>query len=419
MKSFFSVIRKIGTDIAKKGILFRKTARFVMDCVRKIRFKTDTLGIKTGKYTVIFNSFNGRGYTCNPRAVYEYMLQDAKYKDFQFIWVFKEPEKYEFLKSNRNTYLVKYGTKSYHKAVARAKYWIFNYRVSDHIYPKKDQVYVQCWHGTPLKRLGYDLKNTYNVMNTTQEIYKKYKTDAKKLRYLLSPSAFATEKFISAWNLKAVNKENCVVQIGYPRNDFLFKYTDEDAERIKENLGLDRCGKKIILYAPTWRDNQHDSAIGYTYKTEVDFDYLQQRLGDDYVILFRAHYLVANSFDFSKYEGFVYDVSGVDDIRELYVVSDMLITDYSSVFFDYANLCRPILFYMYDYELYESELRGFYISVDELPGPIVKDEEALADEIRGNDGKYIFNEKYERFNKKYNGLEDGGASKRLVEECFR
>ena len=92
------------------------------------------------------------------------------------------------------------------------------------------------------------------------------------------------------------------------------------------------------------------AGIGYTYKTEVDFDKLKANLGDEYIILFRAHYLVANSFDFDKYKGFVYDVSKVNDINHLYVISDLLVTDYSSVFFDYANLKRPEIFYMYDLE---------------------------------------------------------------------
>lgn len=91
--------------------------------------------------------------------------------------------------------------------------------------------------------------------------------------------------------------------------------------------------KKIILYAPTWRDDQHQAGVGYTYKTEVKFDLLKEKLQEDYIILFRAHYLVANSFDFEKYQGFIYNVSEVDNINELYVVADLLITDYSSVFF--------------------------------------------------------------------------------------
>jgi CDP-glycerol glycerophosphotransferase len=131
----------------------------------------------------------------------------------------------------------------FEKSLAKAGYWIFNYRAPDHVFPKKNQTFLQCWHGTPLKRLGYDLKSTRNATNSQKEIYSKYKTDAKKFKYLLSPSPFASEKFISAWNLHKIGKENCIMEVGYPRNDFLFTFSDRDVQRIKENLGLE-AGKK-------------------------------------------------------------------------------------------------------------------------------------------------------------------------------
>lgn len=108
----------------------------------------------------------------------------------------------------------------------------------------------------------------------------------------------------------------------------------------------------MILYAPTFRDNQHTSGIGYTYNLGINFDELAV-LADNYIILFRTHYFITNLFDFNKYKGFVYDVSNYDDINELYLISDILITDYSSVFFDFANLKKPIIFYMYDLDEYK------------------------------------------------------------------
>ena len=108
------------------------------------------------------------------------------------------------------------------------------------------------------------------------------------------------------------------------------------------------------------------------------------------MILFRAHYFIANSFDFEKYGDFIYDVSKIDDINELYIISDILITDYSSVFFDYANLKRPIIFYMYDLDHYEKELRGFYVDLEELPGDIVKRKDIvdILNNIKGYKAKY-------------------------------
>ncbi len=205
--------------------------------------------------------------------------------------------------------------------------------------------------------------------------------------------------------------------MGYPRNDFLVNHTEKDVQEIKKRLGLENSAKKIILYAPTWRDNQHSASKGYTYKTEIDFEKLKTELGDEYVILFRAHYLVANSFDFGRYEGFVRDASGVDDINELYLISDMLITDYSSVFFDYAILERPIIFYMYDLEKYRDEIRGFYLRLEELPGVIVMTEDGLVELIKLYKNRRN-SDVHRVFNMKFNYLNDGQSSRRFVEDVL-
>lgn len=403
-------------NIIKKNVLLRKLVRKLLYIKRRLFRYVRTLRVKTNSKTVMFFSFKGKSYSCSPRAIYEYMLNDEKYKDFTFIWAFSNPEEFVELSKNRNTKLVEYGSKMYERLLAKSKYWIFNYRVDDHIYPKKDQVYVQCWHGTPLKKLGYDLKNTSNAMNSQAEIRQKYKTDAKKFKYMLSPSKFASGAFASAWNLVNTNMTNKLIELGYPRNDFLYNYQAEDVTKIKEALQLPK-NKKVILYAPTWRDDQHKSGVGYTYKTEVNFDLLQEKLQNEYIILFRAHYLVANSFDFEKYKGFIYNVSDYSNINELYIISDMLITDYSSVFFDYANLKRPMIFYMYDFEKYKDDLRGFYIDINTLPGKITKTEEELIDAIEQAQN-FEYNEKYKKFNETYNYLDDGKASQRVVEKIM-
>lgn len=411
-----NVIVKI-IDFSKKHTFFRKCLRKVSCILKLIRFKIRGIGKKVDKNTVIFFAFKGKSYSCSPKAIYEYMQKEEKFKNYQYIWAFKQPENYQFLTENKNTKVIKYGSKTYEQCLAIAKYWIFNYRVDDHIYPKKNQIYVQCWHGTPLKKLGYDLKNTQNALNSDEEIYHRYKMEANKFSYILSPSNFASEKFITAWNLKNTNMTHKVIEEGYPRNDFLYNYTKEDIKQIRQELNIPEA-KKVILYAPTYRDNQHQSSVGYTYQTEVNFEFLKEKLQKDYVILFRAHYLVANSFEFEKYKGFVYNVSEYDDINHLYVISDLLITDYSSVFFDYANLKRPIIFYMYDLEQYKEKLRGFYIDISELPGEVARTEKQLIQFIE-NTKNFVYDKKYQEFNEKYNYLDDGQASKRVVEKIFK
>ncbi len=416
--SIKTTAKSLAYTAAKLCPPLRKVIRNGLFAYRRHHYRSHTKGLKVDKKLMVFCTFSGKGYSDSPRAIYEYMLSQEKYSDYRFVWIFREPEKFKWLEKNRNTTLVKWATVPYEKAMASAGYWIFNYRVSDHIWPKEDQVYVECWHGTPLKRLGYDLTAGGNVMNTTSEIRQKYDLDSAKFRYIISPSPYCSEKFTSAWNLAAQGKESAILEQGYPRNDALINSTDADIQRIKSGLHItpEEIGnRKIILYAPTWRDNQHDSSTGYSYTLGVDFQRLREALGEEYIILFRAHYLVASQFDFAAFQGFVYDVSGYPDINDLYLAADLLITDYSSVFFDYANLRKPMLFYMYDLAAYRDDIRGFYISLDELPGPIVETEDALIRAIPEQMVSRDWDARYEAFLKKFAPFDDGQASRRAIE----
>ncbi len=209
-----------------------------------------------------------------------------------------------------------------------------------------------------------------------------------------------------------------MLELGYPRNDALSHVDPDEIRSLKVRLGIPP-DKRVVLYAPTWRDDQHSSALGYTLQLPLDFDRLRAELGGEYVILFRAHYLIGNAFDFEKYAGFVMDVSDVSDINELYLVSDTLVTDYSSVFFDYANLKRPIVFYMYDLDDYTDNMRGFYIDLADLPGPIVRTGDELAAAIRSADTQdQRLAERYRRFNERFNYLDDGHASERVIQRVI-
>lgn len=416
--SIKETVRGLAYTVAKKCPPLRSFVRDGLFAYRRHHYEKNTKGIQTDKKKVVFCTFSGRGYSDSPRAIYEYMLRCDKYRDYSFTWIFQQPERFAFLKENARTTLVKWASVPYEKAMAEAGYWIFNYRVSDHIWPKEDQVYVECWHGTPLKRLGYDLTAGGNVMNTTSEIHQKYDLDSAKFKYILSPSPYCSEKFTSAWNLAAQGKTGTILEQGYPRNDALLNATAGDIRRVKETLRItpEEIGdKKVLLYAPTWRDNQHDSATGYSYTLGADFNRLREALGEEYVILFRAHYLVASQFDFAAYEGFVYDVSSYPDINDLYLAADLLITDYSSVFFDFALLRKPMVFYMYDLAAYRDDIRGFYIGLEELPGPIVETEDDLIRAIPEQLTSRDWEERYQTFLDKFAPFDDGQASRRVVE----
>lgn len=371
--------------------------------------------IPVDKKMVLFISFHGKGYICNPKYIHEYMSNNEKFNEYRFIWAIKS----KYTVKVPGSKVVRYNSIAYYYYLARSKYWIVNYKLPYYIMKKSNQVYLQTWHGTPLKRLAHDIVEKDNMTfyrseMSRSEMLNTYDTDVKKYNYLLSPNRFSTEKFISAFK---VDREK-IIEEGYPRVDFLLNVLNTDVIRIKEKYGIP-LNKKVILYAPTWRDNSYNNK-GYSYNIEVDFEKWRKILGDEYVVIFKPHYLIIDNYNNEGLEEFVYIMKENIDINELYIVSDILITDYSSVFFDYAVLKRPILFYMYDLEEYRDELRGFYLDINkDLPGPIYTVEDELL--------KYITNiEKYSSnlinnislFNRKFNFLQDGRSAERIVKMVF-
>lgn len=352
--------------------------------------------------TVVFEAYMGKKYACSPKALYQAMLKNPEYASWKKIWAVREPEKYKFLEENSNTQVVAYRRSAYYQACARAKYWVTNSRMPRELYQKKGQEYIQCWHGTPLKKLGFDLEVYAEEKGNLKEVQENYAAEAKRVTHMPSPSPFYTEKMISAFHLDAYGKEQVLVEKGYPRNDELFLAKEEDIRRIRTELEIPE-GKKVILYAPTWRETEHIPGEAYTYRLHVDFERWRQILGEQYLILFRTHYFISSQFDFSSLEGFVKNVSGFDDVNKLYLVSDALITDYSSVFFDFANLNRPILFYMYDFEKYKHEMRDFYLDMEVLPGPIVKKQDELLEYLKKlDDLEQQYKNVYQAFNERFN-----------------
>lgn len=411
------MIKKLIIDLAKKNVFFRKLLRKAKNVQGNMSYHKYYKKYKVDDKTIIFETFNGRTYGCSPKAIYEKMLEMPEFKDYKFIWSFVEPEKHD-VKKAENLIIVKHGSHDYYKYFSIAKYWIVNSIVEESITKKENQIYVQCWHGTPLKRLRCDIEVDGAVLNTIEEIRKRNDIDAKRFDYFISPSKFCTEKFTSAFNLKNLGLKDIIIEEGYPRNDSLFHYTKKDIERIKKKYKIPK-DKKIIFYLPTFRDNQHESGVGYTYNLGIDFESLKEKFQEKYVILFSPHYFVAKHVDVSKYKGFVIDVTDNDDINDMYIISDIIMTDYSSVFFDFANLKRPMLFYMYDLDLYKGKLRDFYLSLDELPGPIAETQEELEKNIATIEKDFKkYQEKYKKFNDKFNYLDDGNASERVIKVIF-
>ncbi len=365
--------------------------------------------------TILFIAFHGRGYSDNPKAIHQYMMQDERFKDYTFVWAIKNHKQKKL--EIPNAKIIEYFSFDYFYYLAKSKIWVVNCKLPGYVLKKENQIYLQTWHGTPLKKLAHDIDvpegtTFYRSQMDVQSMFKTYDVDVERYNYMISPNAFCSKVFPSAF---AINKER-LIETGYPRNDILSHVDSNRVLQKKKDMKLP-LNKKVILYAPTWRDNSY-VASGYTFKLQADFKKWKKALGDEYIVLFKPHYLIINTYQEDKeLEGFLYSMDATLDIAQFYELADVLITDYSSVFFDYAILNRPIYFYMYDLEEYANDLRGFYLDIHkDLPGKIYRKEEEMLTDIQNKVFDYSH---LKEFNAYFNNREDGNASKRVVDILYK
>lgn len=360
------------------------------------------------KNWVVFESFMGRSYSGNPKYIYQYMQKHYGNK-YKYIWLLNDTRTKIDGKCKK---VKRFGMWDFYYR-NRSKYWVINMR-QPLVIPKRNKtVILSTWHGTPLKRLVFDMDDNYSATPEYKNIVYK---QTREWNYLLADNAYSVDKFKNCFQLD----DDILFLSGYPANDPMYAQDrDEKAAEIKKKLNIDP-DKKVILYAPTWRDNDWIGEGQYDFDLAMDLDRLQKEFSDEYVILMRLHYFIVKGLDLSKYKDFVIDVSQYSDITDLYLVSDMLITDYSSAYFDYGNLKRPILFYMYDLELYKNNLRGFYIDIEnDMPGPVFETNDELVYNIKHIDEvKEQYKEKFDKFYDEFCSVDDGNASKRVVEKVF-
>ncbi|WP_424475203.1 bifunctional glycosyltransferase/CDP-glycerol:glycerophosphate glycerophosphotransferase [Oceanobacillus kimchii] len=363
------------------------------------------LKLKMKEDIVFLESFLGKSYSDNPKHIYEYMINNNM--NYKYVWSVREKKDIP-----GNPMQVERFSLRYFYYLAKAKYWVSNARLPKYLTKREGNVYLQTWHGTPLKTLVFDIKEIHSADPKHKE---SFYDESRKWDYLNSPNQYSSDIFRSAFKY---DKE--MLEFGYPRNDILYtKNNEKDINMLKDKIGIPK-GKEVILYAPTWRDDEFFSRGNYKFSLHLDLKKMQEKFGDTHILMLRTHYHIANSIDVSEFEGFVYDRSKYDDIAELYLVSDMLITDYSSVFFDYAHLKRPILFYTYDLEKYRDDLRGFYFDMEkEVPGPLLRTTDEVINSVENiDDINTKYSHTYQKFYDKFCQWDDGRASEKTVNTVF-
>jgi CDP-glycerol glycerophosphotransferase len=354
---------------------------------------------------VIYSSFRGRQYSDSPRAIHEELVR--REAPFEHLWVVGDGQ----CEVPRTATVLRDGSREYHEALARARYVVYNDHFPEWYVRRPDQVCVQTWHGTPLKRLGFDASQK---QRTIRRFERGWRAQVANWQYVVSPNRFSTPFLRQAYAI-----EGEMLETGYPRDDVLAGAgRDPATQGLRRRLGLPD-GVRVVLYAPTYRDHVTDPQGRYRLDLRLDVERLREVLGPDTVLLMRKHHYVIDDIPVTD-DGFVRDVSSFPDGTELMLAADVLITDYSSMMFDFANTGRPMLFFTYDLDAYRDEIRGFYFDfVATAPGPLLRTSDEVAEALRDLDAvKTEYAGRYAEFASTFCELDDGHASARVVDRVF-
>lgn len=305
------------------------------------------LFVKTDDKLILFNSFAGRKFDDSPKAIFDVMKVDPRFKDYKIVWAFHQPEKHEV----EGVEKIKTDELHYFKVALAARVWITNSSVERGLnFTGKHTLYFNTWHGTPMKKMGTDIGSENASFGSKGENH---------FDVMMSQGHFETDVFSRSFG---VPKEK-FLEAGLPRNDVLANYTEEQRQTIRSKLNIQK-GQTVILYCPTFREYEKDENLGVVMTPPIDLMKWEQKLGNKYVFFMRAHYEVSKVMQIEDND-FVRNMTDYSDLNDLYIAADILISDYSSVFFDYSITGKPMLHFCYDYDKYSSK-RGMYFDIREM-----------------------------------------------------
>ncbi|MFC5503073.1 CDP-glycerol glycerophosphotransferase family protein [Lysinimonas soli] len=371
---------------------------------------------------VLYESFAGNGALDNPEAIFRALLRAPDLTRLRHVWVLDGRSSHRAIRAefarDRRVRFVQHRSSAYFRALSRAHYLINNATFPLEFQKREGQVYLNTWHGTPLKLMGYDMPNgAVASANTLRNFV------AADL--LLSQNSFMTERmYLGAYKLAGAFRGR-ILELGYPRVD---RQTLDDAQRAAALARLSEAGvpigeQRLVLYAPTWTGDDFSSPDDEASALVATVSQLQERLGSGYRVLLKTHQAVHH---FARRDADARRVLVPNDIptNVMLGLTDTLITDFSSIFFDFLALDRPIAFYVPPSSEYLTQ-RGAYLPADQLPGPTVRDVDALAEVIRSATPPAIAQRRLEwrdRFIGPLGGPTGdalGGASERVIDVLFR
>ncbi|MDA2810295.1 CDP-glycerol:glycerophosphate glycerophosphotransferase [Nocardiopsis sp. RSe5-2] len=356
---------------------------------------------------VYFESYSGKQYSDSPRVISEELRR--RRVAAPSLWLVRDRQ----VRTPPGLRPVPHAGREYFEALATSEVIVTNAHLPQWFDKREGQRIVQTWHGSMLKRIGFDIENV-RFASHDASYHERLAREVGQWDYLVSPSPWATPILRRAFRF-----EGTVLETGYPRNDiFHSPEREETARRVRARLGLPE-GKKVVLYAPTWRDDKFYSPGKYKLDLRLDIERMRGALGGEHVLLVRRHPNIVDRVPGAG-GGFVRDVSAYPEVQELFLVADVLVTDYSSLMFDFANTGRPMLFYTYDLEEYRDRLRGFYFDFEEVaPGPLIRDQDGLVEAVRAADAVRLdHRDRYDAFVERFCPLDDGKAAARVVDAVF-
>lgn len=389
-------------------MIFKRGLKEKMTFIKKYIFLVlihffNLLPIKNNK--IFFFSYYGSGYGCNPKYITEYILERYPKDQYDVVWAFND------LKSKTHLNFRKVRTMSlkYFYELCTSKVVITNFRTTDLFVKRKGQYYIQTWHSSlRLKQIEKDAEA--DLPESYVEMAKK---DSLKCDLLLSGCQYSTDIF-----KKAFWYEGPIFEAGTPRNDMLFRQEPEKREKILKSLGL-KSDVNIILYAPTFRKN-NDMSV-YQFDDRKLLEAVKKRFGGKWIVLVKLHPHLLSKANQLTFGPNVLDVTTYDDIQELLSITDLLISDYSSLIFDFAITQRPCFLYVPDVDEYIRNDRDLYFNLFELPFISAFSNQDLLDKIMEfNLGDY--QRHLSGFLEKVGSYEKGSASEQLLghidEVCF-